>query len=264
LSPTVANWREGLLQQWRVVDALLYRELRTRVGGVRFGFLGVLAEPVITVGVFLALFAFLRAGRGGTLDVVLFLACGITGIYIFTRIATRSINAMEANEALLFYRRVRPIDAVIARAVVEFCLMVICLVIFTLFRWLLLEHVVISNPFDITLALILLGLLSFGFGLFAMVAGFRYSAAKYVVIAITRPLFLMSGVFYSLQNIPPQWRPWLSWNPILQAIELMRHGFSSSYVIEGISMPYLALCSLLACWLGLWIYSNNEPLLMRK
>jgi hypothetical protein len=29
-------------------------------------------------------------------------------------------------------------------------------------------------------------------------------------------------------------------------------------------MPYLALCSLLACWLGLWIYSNNEPLLMRK
>jgi capsular polysaccharide transport system permease protein len=264
LSPTVANWREGLVQQWRVVDALLYRELRTRVGGVRFGFLGVIAEPVITVGVFLALFAFLRAGRGGTLDVVLFLACGITGIYVFTRIATRSINAMEANEALLFYRRVRPIDAVISRAIVEFCLMAICLVIFTLFRWLLLEHVVVSSPFDITLSLVLLGLLSFGFGLFAMVAGFRYSAAKYVAMAITRPLFLMSGVFFSLQNIPPQWRPWLSWNPILQAIELMRHGFSSSYVIEGISMPYLALCSLITCWLGLWIYSNNEPLLMRK
>ena len=32
--------------QWRVVDALVYRELRTRVSEVRGGFLGVLLQPL--------------------------------------------------------------------------------------------------------------------------------------------------------------------------------------------------------------------------
>ena len=36
-----------------------------------------------------------------------------------TDIALRSLKAMEANEALFFYRPVKPIDTVIARSLVE-------------------------------------------------------------------------------------------------------------------------------------------------
>jgi capsular polysaccharide transport system permease protein len=264
LSPTVSSWREGLHQQWRVVDALVYRELRTRVGDVRFGFFGVIAEPLLTIAVFLLLFSLLRQARGDTLDVVLFLTCGITGIYTFTRIATKSINAVEANKALFFYRRVRPIDTVLGRSIVEFLLMATCLVMVTVFLWIIRNHVIVNSLGQIASAFSLLGLFCFGCGLFVMVVGFRYSSAKIVFSIIQRPIFFMSGVFFSLQNIPPQFRPWLSWNPILQAIELMRNGFSESYVIEGISMPYLALCALFSCVIGLGVYRNNEPLLLRQ
>jgi hypothetical protein len=36
----------GWQVQWRVVDALVYRELRTRVSDVKGGFLGVLVQPL--------------------------------------------------------------------------------------------------------------------------------------------------------------------------------------------------------------------------
>lgn len=265
VSPTVSSWRAGLQQQWRVIDALVYRELRTRVGDVRFGFFGVIAEPLLSLAVFLLIFGLIRGrGSGGSLDVGLFLACGVTGIYTFMRIAAKGIEAMAANQALFFYRRVRPVDAVVSRAIVEFCLMAICFFIISVVVWILRERIILSSIGQIVAALLLLGLFSFGFSLFAMVAGFRYKSAKIVLKTIQRPLFIMSGVFFSLQNIPAQFRPYLSWNPILQAIELMRHGFNESYVIEGISMPYLALCSLLSCLVGLVVYQNNEPLLLRR
>ena len=81
-----------------------------------------------------------------------------------------------------------------------------------------------------------------------------------------RPLWFISGVFFSISNIPPTIRPWLSWNPVLQAAELTRHAFSSDYYIDNtvISLPYLIAFSVISVSSGLWIYSNNEKILLTR
>tara|TARA_B100001248_G_C27315442_1_gene424111 strand:- start:767 stop:1066 length:300 start_codon:yes stop_codon:yes gene_type:complete len=98
-----------------------------------------------------------------------------------------------------------------------------------------------------------------------MVAGYRYPLLKTIIIFIQRPLFLTSGVFFSINNIPQSIRPWLSWNPILQSIELSRKGFNEKYFIdpEVISLSYAITFALLSCSIGLWVYSNNQKILRR-
>ncbi len=50
------------------------------------------------------------------------------------------------------------------------------------------------------------------------------TAARLVPI-LTRPLYFVSGVFFSIEVVPEPYRSWLLLNPLLHANELMRAGF---------------------------------------
>ena len=79
-----------------------------------------------------------------------------------------------------------------------------------------------------------------------MVATFRYEWVKSVVQFLMRPLWFLSGVFFSLNDVPQNIRPYISWNPILQSIELTRHSFANSYPLsEAVSLTYLIQSSLI-------------------
>jgi capsular polysaccharide transport system permease protein len=258
---TVPPWRI----QWRVIDALVYRELKTRVSQVKFGFLGVLVQPLIVMSVFLLIFGLFRGARGGPLDIGLFLAAGIVFYTLFNDIAIRSLNAMDANEALFFYRPVKPVDTVIARAVVESGLYALILIIIVAGVWIIREQIIISSFLQLAASFILLAITALGVGLSVMVAGHIFPFFKQVVPLFFRPLWFMSGVFFSLQGIPQQFRPYLSWNPILQAIELARNAFNQSYPLEqSISMGYLVVCALVSLAFGLGVYVNNEKNLLTR
>jgi ABC-type polysaccharide/polyol phosphate export permease len=68
------NRLSGWQVQWRVVDALVYRELRTRVSDVRGGFLGVLIQPLGLIAIWTTFLTAINVQRGGSLNTVLFLA----------------------------------------------------------------------------------------------------------------------------------------------------------------------------------------------
>ncbi len=258
---SLAPWRI----QWRVIDALIYRELKTRISKVKFGFIGVLVQPLMVMSVFLLIFGFLQAGRGGPLDIGLFLAAGVVFFTLFNDIAIRSLSAMDANEALFFYRPVKPVDTVIARAIIESGLYALILLIIVSGIWVLKEEVILSSFIQLVASFILLALTALGVGLVMMVAGHRFSVVKQIVPLFMRPLWFLSGVFFSLQGIPQQFRPYLSWNPILQAIELARNAFSQDYTLEpSISLLYLFYCCLISLAFGLGIYVNNERFLLRR
>ena len=244
---------------------MVYRELKTRISQVRFGFIGVMIEPLAVIIVFLAIFGFLRAGNGGPLDITLFLAAGIITYTLFKDIAIRSMGAMDANEALFFYRPVKPGDTVIARSIVETGLYSLVLLIITVGIWIMQRQVIMSNFIQLASSFILLAMTAMGFGLVFMVLGFRFPFSKQILQMLMRPLLFISGIFYSIQAIPQQFRPWLTWNPILQSIELSRNAYSGTYAIDSsISMGYLALCALVSCAVGFGVYINNERILLTR
>ena len=138
----------GFRNQYRVINALIYRELRTRISQVKFGFFGVLLQPLGAFILFLLIFGFIRQRGGGGLDpefVPIFLISGIIHYTLFTEIVIRSVNSMQANEALLFYRQIKPIDAVIGRVYVESMLFAVVFIVLVVGIFLLFEIFTLDN-----------------------------------------------------------------------------------------------------------------------
>ena len=258
--------KKGLQIQLSVVNALIYRELKTRVSNVKFGVFGVFIQPLGVMAVFVLIIGALRRGSSYQMNLALFLLTGILLYTLFSDIAVRSLNAIKANQALFIYKPVKPIDTVIARSIVEAGLYSIVFLVISFGIFIFKEKFMLDNFPLLVFVFLLLSITASGFGLFFMVAGFRYPWLFQVVPLLLRPLWFTSGVFFSLQQLPQWIRPWLSWNPILQAIELSRNAFDSNYVINPslISLPYLITCALLSITLGLWIYINNEKILLTK
>lgn len=258
------NFKKSFIMQFNVIDGLVYRELKTRVSEGRFGILGVFVEPLGVMLVFLVLFSLIRSK--GTLDIFIFLGVGIVFFTLFQDIAIRSANAMLANEALFFYRPVKPIDTVIGRTIVETGLYTIVFICIISFAYLKNQEIFLFNFTLLFLSMVSLIIFSFSIGLILMVITFIYPQVNQFIPLLMRPLWFISGIFISLQNIPQWLRPYLSWNPIFQAIELGRHSFSQDYVINNsdISLNYLFFFSMITLVVSLFIYKNNQKRLLTR
>ena len=262
----ILNVKRGLRIQINVLRALIYREFIGRASLVKFGYLGILIEPLGVMAIFLTIFTVIRTrGANEELGVLLFLITGIVIYTLFNAIAIRSMNSMDANESLFFYRQVQPIDTVYSRTIVEVVIYSVVFIILVIIAYLIRETFIMSDFALLIVSFISISIFSMGIGIFLMIATFRYEWVKSVVQFLLRPLWFMSGVFFSLNDLPQNIRPYLSWNPILQSIELARHSFSESYLLnESVSLTYLIQVSLVVLTISLWLYDKNHRILRTK
>jgi len=256
--PGVSGWRV----QWRVVDALVYRELRTRVSNVKGGFLGVLIQPLGLILIWMGFLAAINFHRGGSLNVFLFLSSGTILFTTFSQIVVRSINAMDANEALLFYRPVKPIDTVIARAICETGLYTCCFLVICVFTWIFLDNIYMSDIGLFFISILLMAVYGFSMGLIFMVLCHITPAFQQAAFWVPRMLWFFSGVAFRYWIFPPWTRIFFVWNPLMHAIELNRKSMSDDYFTPDANLSYALLCALIAVTLSLWIYYNNEKALL--
>ncbi len=258
--------KKGFKIQANVLRSLTYRELITRASLVKFGYIGLFLEPLGVMSIFLIIFSLIRRRNvGGNLDVLIFLISGIVLYTLFNAIAIRSMNAMAANKPLFFYKQIQPIDTIFSRTLVEVFIYLVIFILLVLMAFLIREIFYIDDFPLICSSFLLLVIYSCGIGIFLMIANFRYAWIKSVVSFLMRPLWFVSGVFFSLNDIPQNLRPYISWNPILQAIELIRHGFSNSYPLaSAISLIYLFQVSLIVFTISLWLYNKNAKILRTR
>ncbi len=258
--------KSGLKIQINVIRSLIYREFITRASLVKFGYFGILIEPLGIMSIFLAIFTLIRRRNvGGNLDVLIFLISGIVIYTLFNAIAIRSMNSMDANKSLFFYRQIQPIDTIFSRTIVEVFIYTLVFIILVSLAFIFKEIFSISDFSLIVISFISLSIYSMGIGIFLMIATFRYEWVKSVVQFLQRPLWFLSGVFFSLNDIPQTIRPYISWNPIIQSIELTRHAFSNSYPLnDAVSLPYLIKVSLGVLTISLWLYNKNSRILKTK
>jgi capsular polysaccharide transport system permease protein len=256
------NRLSGWQVQWRVVDALVYRELRTRVSDVRGGFLGVLIQPLGLIAIWTTFLTAINVHRGGSLNTVLFLTSGIVLFTIFSQICNRSINAMDANEALLFYKPVKPIDTVIARTICETGLYTCCLITICLGTWIALDQIFMADLGIFFLTILLAAMIGFSSGLIFMIACYLSPSFKQVAVWIPRILWFLSGVPFRYWAFPAWTRPFFIWNPLTHIIELNRKSMSDDYFTPDANLNYALICTVLLTTFALWVYSNNERKLL--
>jgi capsular polysaccharide transport system permease protein len=241
-------------QIWRdVIFALFVREIRTGFND-KFGIAWAVVQPVA----FIFLLSFLRGKIGGpevhTLSTFTFMAIGILFIQSFLQTMGGSAGAIRKNKALFAFRQVQPISAVFAGALFEVLVKVFVIVGIIIIMYFMGMDLHIANPLLLLACFLLLWIFAVSLGLLFGIAELFVTEVGKIRQLVERPMFFISGTFFSLQDIPREYWHFLDWNPVLHAIELTRFAVQATYGSEGVSLQYLSGTVLVFSFFSLAVY----------
>jgi len=240
------------------VHALLMREIKSRFGANRLGYFWAIAEPVAQAAVLATLFTLIGRNSLSGIPVALFMITGILPYKVFLKLLLQLSAAVNANKALLTYRQVSAIDPIIARIIIEVTTFIMAyLVIISIMGWLDFE-VIPANILALLMASALLVVFGIGIGLMLCVAMSYWQDTSKIVTMCMRPMFFISGIFFTATMIPQQYWYLFTWNPIFHALELSRDAFFIAYTSPIGSWEYLSFSALVSLTTGLGLFYNNR------
>lgn len=230
----------GAFIQFQTVHALVLRETRTRFGAHQLGYLWAVLEPLMWIGTFWGMYEVAHRRVSHGLETIPFLATGIITYELFSKNVSRVGDAINANKPLLFYPQVQPIDLVYARAALE------TVTLAAVFVVVLFGNALIKNEFPhiddvltVLVGLLLAALLGASLGLCLCMLGVLSRVVERLRGPLMRPLFWISGLFYTLDDTPAAAQPYLLKNPVLHAVEMVRDGWFSDYDAPLASSSYV-------------------------
>lgn len=241
----------GLRIQLRIVAALVLREARVRHGRSRFGYTWAIVEPAALVILLTFLFSQFRSGSGATANFALFFATGVLPFQMFRSTTQYVSNAIMGNRPLFNYLPVHPIDAVIARTVLDISTGMAVMVIVLGFQVLVQDAPMPADVPGLLLIVFLIALLAFGGGLCLAICLRLAPLIPRIYGVIMGPAFFLSCVFYSLQAVPTRFREILVWNPLVHAVEGYRVSYFVGYRAPDVDLFYLFCWGAILTFLGL-------------
>ena len=260
---SVRAFGDRMMLQIRIVLALADMEFALRAEKGAFGVWGVVFEPMFLMLTLLALRILVRLTTTDLLNPVIWLVCGVVLLYLFRKVGLKALTGVSKKQKLFFYRRIRPLDTLLASTLIEARIhaSVLVLVFLAVSAWSWTFQ--IDDPALMVVDFILTVCLGLGVGMSALVVGHRIPIVKVLTkFGINRILLWTSGIFYATYTLPGPARPFVTWNPLLHSVELLRHSINTAYPLPGISLQYLAICSFVSVGFGLVFYFSNEALLL--
>jgi len=256
--------KDRKFRTFRAVMALVLREMTTTYGRSAGGYIWAFVQPI--AGIALLTFIFTLIARTPPLgtNFPFFYATGLLPLAFFQGINGQLAGSLVFSRALLAYPAVSFTDALMARFLLNgltqglvFFLLLTGIVIFydyhPTLRWK-----------EIFLALGMLVCVTLAFGTMNCYLFNRYPVWQQVWGVMTRPLFLISGIFYLPENLPRDTREIFMWNPMAQVISQFRKGFYSTYDAVYVTPMYPFLLSMVIGSLGLlFLLRNYRSLLLR-
>ncbi|HHO2818088.1 TPA: type II secretion system protein GspL [Escherichia coli] len=178
------------------------------------------------------------------------------------RLTVTALPAITTYQGLFNYRPVKPIDTIIARALLETLIYVAVYILLMLIVWMTGEYFEITNFLQLVLTWSLLIILSCGVGLIFMVVGKTFPEMQKVLPILLKPLYFISCIMFPLHSIPKQYWSYLLWNPLVHVVELSREAVMPGYISEGVSLNYLAMFTLVTLFIGLALYRTREEAML--
>lgn len=240
----LAELRRGLSEHADVVWALVLRETLTRFGKQRLGYLWALIEPTLVIALFYGSHTIAERRPPAGMDMFPFIATGVLPYTAFAHGAHRVAEAINANRPLLYYPRVRPLDLVLGRAVLEAGTSGAAFLVIMGAHALAWQSLAVDDALLVVLGMGLAAALGGAVGLLFCGLGQLSPAADRARGPMLRPLFWISGIFFTAEALPDGVRDGLLVNPVLHCTELVRDGWFDTYTDAHASVAYVLL------WLG--------------
>lgn len=230
----------------------MHREMRTRFFGGALGYTWAFLTPVAWILFVVLAFEFLNRAPPISVLPQLFVATGILPYILFRQTITSTMRALSANRYMLFLPSVSVADILLAAPLLELMnALIIAVVLFSSFV-LLFDAPLPIDPLKVTFGLLLAWFLGAGFGRFSAILGRMSDTYQRLVPTMLRPLFWISGVFFTATEVPGSALNALYYSPLFHAIEIVREGFFLGYSspISDPSVPIIVAVFFFACSLA--------------
>ena len=221
----------------RVVFALLMREMNTTYGRSAMGYVWAVLEPIAAIGLLSVIFSIAFRSPALGVSFPLFYAAGYLPFMYFTDTSIGLAQSIRFSRQLLFYPRVTFVDALLARLILKtlthglvFLVVISGIQIFSETR------VVIQFEYIFS-AFAMAGALAIGVGVLNCLLFEILPAWERMWSIVTRPLFILSGILFTIESVPEPYRSLLLVNPLTQFVSEMRRGFYPYY--DGKFTSYL-------------------------
>ena len=233
-----------LKTQARVIFALMLREMTTRFGSSSGGYLWALLEPVGAIALLVVIFTQIAHTPPMGRSFALFYATGYLAFAFWNDIAAITARSVHVNRPLLAYPAVTPLDTILARFVLQ-ALTGLCAaaVIFGATLAFFAEQARLDLS-SLMAAFGFAALLGLGTGLLNALLFAMSKSWELAYGILSRPLFLVSCVFFSFASMPRFVQEVLWFNPIVHIVGLMRAGFYPVYDAAHVSPAYLGFLGL--------------------
>lgn len=254
----MARTRSHFQIQRDVIYALLLRELSSRFGKSRGGFLWVLAEPIAHLLMPIMIFGFLRQRMVPGVEYPVFLVYGFLPFLLFKALCLQIMDGVRAGQGILSYRQVLLMDVFIARSLAHAVIQAIVFIVVLTGLGMLGFKVWPPRPAELAGVLILTVMLAFGLGLLFAAITSLIPDTRAVVKILFLPLYFISGILFPVTRFPDSWVQWMAINPVLHIVELSRlSGPDGHTPMRYLSLEYPIALALVSTVLGLMLYRRR-------
>jgi capsular polysaccharide transport system permease protein len=207
--------------QIRVIGALIIREMHTRFGRQRFGYLWLFFEPLL-LGVAIAIIHQFRGSETIRANFEFF-AIGYILFFKFRGIVNRAGNTISANRGLLYHRQVTLPDLFYARHIIESIACTGVMAVFTI------AAIAMGGDYPDSVvkmltAMLLMFLFAQGVALVVGAATSEWDGLERLVHAMSYVMLPFSGLFFMVEWLPGWMQDIVLWIPTVHIFELLRDG----------------------------------------
>jgi capsular polysaccharide transport system permease protein len=239
--------------QYRVLHALLMREIITRFGRENLGVLWLAAEPMLfTLGV-TTLWMVTGLHHGSPIPIVAFAVTGYSSVLMWRNSASRAGSAVQQNKSLLFHRNVQIIDVIMTRIALEIggatASFIVLSLLFIFVGWM----PVPIDPLEVIFGWVMLAW--FGMSLAILIGA--ASAFSEIVERLWQPaaylLFPLSGAAFMVDWLPVGMQKVVLLLPMVHGTEMLREGYFGNVVLTHYDVGYMASCCLALSLVALYV-----------
>ena len=250
-------WR-GLVIQWRVVGALLIREIYSRFGRESLGFAWIVGEPLVFAIPVLFVWRAVRDPNEHGISLMPFLCSGYLPLLLFRHLGGRILLFIRSNVPLLYHQRVTIFDIFLARSLLEIGSNLTALAIsFAVFY----AIGALDVPRDLPMFYLGYFFMIWWSVAIALIIGALCERTDWVQQIWTPYSYLymmFSGFFFLADWLPPALRNIALYQPYTQSYEMLRGGMFGTTITTYGDPAYTTFALAVLTLFGLWLMRESR------
>ena len=257
-----ARWPHlDLVELWHYRELLLtlvWRDIAVRYKQTSIGIAWAILQPLLTMVVFTLIFGYVGGFQSKGLQYQVFSYSALLPWTYFASALTIASGSIVSNKPLVtkvyFPRVILPLAGV-AVPIVDFLVASIVLVGLIIRYQAWPSPALVLAPFFLLMALVT----ALGVGLFFSALGSRYRDVPYVIPFLTQSWLFVSGVVFSISQLPTYAQWILALNPMTAVINGFQWGVVSAPA-PNLGMTLISVGAMAVMFfVGLWFFRRTEP-----